>query len=290
MYMCEAVFILTGNSFTILIFWKLRKRLKRASYLLINLAVADILVGISITIWLWNEIEFIADRQPSKTNVVEKIITTTDPLGLLASILSLALISLDRMMAILWPFRHRTLNSWYYYVSVGVVWFLASFIAAVNASSDLYHTERNDGLGLLMASIAIICSIMTITGAYLAIWISTKCSRFPSNTCRTMEQNRKLAKTLFIVTALSIITCLPAGISLALRDYLQNMNLFRVQITVVAQYANSFLNPIIYCFKMPAFKESLRKLLCNCPRERLTVISESTREVTLRSFKIIDAM
>ena len=290
MYMCEAVFILTGNSFTILIFWKLRKRLKRASYLLINLAVADILVGISITIWLWNEIALTADRQPSKTNLFENIVTTTDPLGLLASILSLALISLDRIMAILWPFRHRTLNSWYYYVSVGVVWFLASFIAAVDASSDLYHTERDDGLGLLMASIAIICSIMTITGAYLAIWISTKCSRFPSNTCRTMEQNRKLAKTLFIVTALSIITCLPAGISLALRDYLQNMNLFRVQITVVAQYANSFLNPIIYCFKMPEFKESLRKLLCNCPRERLTVISESTREVTLRSFKIIDAM
>lgn len=32
---------------------------------------------------------------------------------------------------------------------------------------------------------------------------------------------------------------------------------FRVQIFVVVQKTNYFLNPIVYCFKIPEFKESL---------------------------------
>ena len=43
-YICEAFLIVTGNTFTVYIFWSIRKRLKRTSYLLINLAVANILV------------------------------------------------------------------------------------------------------------------------------------------------------------------------------------------------------------------------------------------------------
>lgn len=47
-FICEAVLILTENVMTILIFWGMRKRLKRTSYLLINLAVADFFVGIGL--------------------------------------------------------------------------------------------------------------------------------------------------------------------------------------------------------------------------------------------------
>lgn len=49
---CEAVFIIVGNSLTIYIFWGIRKQLKRTSYLLINLAFADLLVGIALSLWI----------------------------------------------------------------------------------------------------------------------------------------------------------------------------------------------------------------------------------------------
>ena len=55
-YTCKTVLILTGNSVTVYIFWSIRKRLKHTSYLLINLAVADILVGIALIFWLWDGI------------------------------------------------------------------------------------------------------------------------------------------------------------------------------------------------------------------------------------------
>ena len=41
----ESLIIIVGNIATIFVFWKHRNRLKRTSFLLINLAVADLLVG-----------------------------------------------------------------------------------------------------------------------------------------------------------------------------------------------------------------------------------------------------
>ena len=288
-YICETVLILTGNAVTIHIFWSIRKRMKRSSYLLINLAVADFLVGISISLFLFLHISSAAPILV--INTVVKIGVFLDTVGVTSSILSLALISLERMLAMLWPFRHRTVKTWYYHLSVGIVWLLACFNGVVNVIIDLYRTKSQDGFSYLMA-ITLICSVLVITGTYLTIWFSIKRSnRFRSNTCRSMEQDRKLAKTLFIVTAFSVFTCLPSGISLALRDYLQNMYSFRIQITFVAQYANSFLNPVIYCFKIPEFQASLKKLLCSCQRQRLPFNedAEATSVVTLRSLKSIEA-
>jgi len=265
--------------------------MKRTSYLLINLAVADFLVGISISLFLFLHISSAAPILVIST--VEKVGVFVDGVGVTSSILSLALISLERMFAVLWPFRHRTVNTWCYHLSVGIVWFLACFNGVVNVTIDLYRTKsRRDGLSYLMA-ITIICSVLVITGAYLAIYISIKRShQFGNNTCRSMEQDRKLAKTLFMVTAFSVFTCLPSGISLAFRDYLLNMFSFRVQITFAAQYANSFLNPVIYCFKIPEFQASIKKLFCTCPRQRLPFNhdTEATSVVTLRSLKSIEAL
>lgn len=48
----EAVVIIIGNVFTMFVFWTHRMRVKRACFLLINLAVADFLVGIAEAIVL----------------------------------------------------------------------------------------------------------------------------------------------------------------------------------------------------------------------------------------------
>ena len=78
----------------------------------------------------------------------------------------------------------------------------------------------------------------------------------------SFARNKKLAKTLFIVTILSLITWLPTGFSLASPSYLRDASSLYVQITLTLQFANSFLNPIVYCFRMTEFKMSLKKLFC----------------------------
>lgn len=280
-------YILTGNSITVYIFWNIRKRLKRTSYLLISLAVADVLVGIAITPFLWDAIAGILERNVSYG--VGKTASMVDLIGTISSVLSMALISLERMLAILWPFRHRLLNAWCYHVSVGFIWIVSALNMFANVHLDPDTTKTGNAYSILTAT-TYVSSVVIIIVAYVAIWISTRLNQIPSTARRQMKQSRKLTKTLFLVTALSIITCLPYGISIAFQNFLQHLYSFRVQITIAVQYANSFLNPVVYCFKMPEFKASLRKLLCRCPLERRSFnekSSETTSGVTLRSLKAL---
>ena len=103
-------------------------------------------------------------------------------------------------------------------------------------------------------AVTVIIPVLVITVAYFAICISTNRNRLSTKTSRSMEQNKKLAKTLLIVTTLSIITCLPSGISLVFIRHLFHPYSTPMQLFWVAQYANSFLNPVVYSFRMPEFK------------------------------------
>ena len=184
-YICEAFLILTGNFITIYIFWSIRKRLKRTSYLLINLAVADILVGIALILWLFDGIAAMTGSDIKKT--VNKTATVVDTLGLMASISSLALISLERMVAILWPFRNRLFSIWHYHVPVGIVWLIAVSNAIITLHFDIFSSYR------FVMAVTVIISVLVVTGAYLAIWISIGWNRSHTKTCKSLEQNRKLA-------------------------------------------------------------------------------------------------
>ena len=205
----------------------------------------------------------------------------------LSSIPSLALISLERVVAILWPFHHRLFNIWHYHVSLGIVW----LIALSNAIITLHFGIFSVAYRFVMA-VTVIISVLVIIVAYFAIWISTNRNRLPTKTSRSMEQNRKLAKTLLIVTTLSIITCLPPGIGLVFIRHLLHAYSTPLQLFWVAQYANSFLNPVVYSFRISKFKMSLTRLFChNCPRKRVLFSDNShgdTVGVTLRSLKFVE--
>lgn len=277
-YICVAVLIIAGNSVTIFIFLSIRKQLKRTSYLLINLAIADFLVGVALVLWLCDGIASMTGVRLSHT--LFETVVSLEVTGILSSILSLTLISLERMLAIVWPFRHRVLSTQHYCVSIGSVWMLSCLNAIVNIDVGSAYS--------LLTVFTIIMSVVVISSAYLAIWISRRRNQLPNNSSRTMERNRKLAQTLFMVSALSIITCLPNGIVLALRDYILHLHSFGVQIIIVVQYANSFLNPVLYCLKMPEFKRSLKKLLCSFSRQNYSVSQPSS--VTSHPVTIMKAM
>ena len=257
-FICEAVLILTENVTTILIFWGMRERLKRTSYLLVNLAVADFFVGIGLSMFIGTDIAITLKRNIPDS--LHKALVIIDLNATLSSVTSLALISLERMFAVLWPFRHRLLKTRYFHVSIGTVWLISGASGVSKPFSGLGYSIFTAG--------SFIIAVMVISVAYFAIWLkSTLRNQMPSSgeKSRNMRQNRRLANTLFIVTVLSIITCLPYGITIAFNDdFLENLYSFRVQITFVAMYANSFLNPIVYCFRMPAFKASLKKIFCHC--------------------------
>ena len=93
----ESLIIIVGNVFTIFVFWKHRSRLKRTSFLLIHLAVADLLIGFTelISIGVFNvpgyfeEINF--NSAYNQNILISYQITFS-----FASVFSLVLISLER--------------------------------------------------------------------------------------------------------------------------------------------------------------------------------------------------
>jgi len=97
-YICEAVLILTGNTVTVYIVWSIRKRLKRTNYRLINLAVVDISVWIGLTFLIGADIAVMLKRDISL--LVSDTIITIDISATAASLVSLVLVSLERMFAI----------------------------------------------------------------------------------------------------------------------------------------------------------------------------------------------
>ena len=115
-----------------------------------------------------------------------------------------------------------------------------------------------------------VSAVVIITSVYLAVWISVRrCNRILGKPSRPLEQDRRLAKTLFLTTALSVITYLSSGITIAFGSYSVNLYSFRVQITAVVLLENSFLNTVVCCFKMAEFGESLNNLRCRCLQQSL---------------------
>ena len=141
------------------------------------------------------------------------------------------------MFAILWPFRHRLLKTRYFCISIGCVRLISASNAISNLVLDTFPT--NDNANSTFTAATFITSVPLINGAYLAILFSIRRNQIPnSNNCKSMEQNRTL---LFIMTALSIITCLPYGITITLSNFTEDLYSLRMQIIINSSTVRKFV-------------------------------------------------
>ena len=272
----EDFLICIGNTFTIYVFWKKRRTLQKASYLLINLAVADLLLGVCQIILIGTQI------QPYPFNyseLNERIFSAqysrsmpTIPITFAcSSVFSLAVISLERVYAVVWPLHHRTVSSRVYFTSIGFIWaagigagtlYLLSVVEVL--SREYAYVPIN---GTILSSLCVVCASYMI--------IRTRVRRTPlifdNQRRRNMERNVKLSNTLFIMISVSLICWLPATVTYTLPRWCQNcVPRIVALVTMVLQMANSIVNPVVYCYRMPIFKEELKrcfgKCKCNSPR------------------------
>ena len=263
----ESLAIMIGNAVVIAVFTRNRQLRRRTFYLVINLAIVDFLVGATAVPWWVGDLPQAFDLWEIKWNVEMYNIVVTN-LNLFvdyASLVSLMVISLERMYATLWPVKHRALETRTYYVLIGLSWFVAfcllSFgFVVVYVLTNLYAIY-------IQLSFIFFLILMTCVG-YVSIWVKIK---FGGNSQHhvTTSQDRKLTVSLFIVTAVFLVTWLPAIIviyyvilnlhpnrviprSLSLSYYFANLLFF----------VNSLMNPIIYSFRMPQFRQAVLRLLC----------------------------
>ena len=117
----QSVIIIVGNVFTIFVFWKNRNRLKRISFLLINLTVADLLVGFTEPIALET---YLRRLKESSVNIDHngEIFVTFQTSFSFASVFFLPLISVERAYALIWPLRHRAASINNYIYGANLAW------------------------------------------------------------------------------------------------------------------------------------------------------------------------
>ena len=107
-YFLQGILISLGNAVTVVVFWRRRSALKKASYLLINLAITDLFVGVGLMLLA------VVDFCLKVPTVVVLVVRCSVFLGATASIWSLATIAVERAFAISKPLRHLPIHCWFY--------------------------------------------------------------------------------------------------------------------------------------------------------------------------------
>ena len=268
----ESLIITVGNIFTLFVFWKHRTSLKRAFLLVINLAVADLFVGLTepISIGAYSIPEHI--EEVNFNIAVNKNIMAAFQITFgFASVLFLTLISLERAYALIWPLRHRVTSTKVYSYSATLTW-IAAILAGVMTLLTAFDVMDSAYWKVVIVSAKVLC-LATISVSYVGIRARLNC-RVPAIngsriTKKERQHNAKLSRTLFIMITASLLFWVPSLVVHSTR-YLcsECVPLPVYHIFTMFRLANSLVNPIIYSFRIPIFRETFKRVkLCKQSKE-----------------------
>ena len=216
-YTLEAVLIVFGNTFTIFVFWTQRSRLKRTYFLLINLAVADLLVGITELIIIGTAKSHNVGKgygflMRSRANPIAAFILLFSG----TSVYFLALISMERAFAVLRPIRHRITNSGLVYnCSIVITWAVGLAFFGFTLSSFHFSDFVGEYVFLTFRTFLLI-SFLIICVSYLSIRTRLRApprAELDNHRHRSREHNLRFSKTAFIEIASSLVFWMPALLS-----------------------------------------------------------------------------
>ena len=257
----EVTIIVTGNVFTIFVFWTQRLHWKRTYLLLINLAVADLFVGLGEALVL------AINTIPNGGNEAEK---RKSPLwafqvfGSCTSVLFLVLISLKRVYLVLWPFRHRVTSTRTYVSSIVIVWVIGVCLSGVSLLA-IYLVD-NVYANVTFAS-ALFISLLVICTSYLTIRLRLRSTAPNSDSVQiqvSTGRSLRMSRTVFIVVAVSLVFWFPSFVMVTTQDFCSCFRPLAAWFVVVLQLANSMVNPFVYSIRIPIFQDALKK----CWRKR----------------------
>ena len=280
-----SVVITFGNLITIVIFLKQKLR-KRPHFLLISLAIADLMVG-TFAVPL-----FIAVGIFTTKSLLILTFQCVDIFTGVLSIFTLASISLERMHAVLWPLRHRTLTSRFYTCVIGIPWIVAhlGILARV-----LFHFYIMSKLAFVVIIIVSLTSPLLFTCvAYSLIWRKQKTRPHLARQAlaRQAHQDDCLTKTLFIVSGSFVVTWLPFHIINIIATFCtpcQGWPFVVFHLMKLLQFGSSFVNFVIYPFRIVEYKEALFKMflycLCSSKAPRKQTSSDRTSGKSSSSIK-----
>ena len=266
-FVIEIIVVFLLNAFTLAIYTRNRHLRKRSTFLIINLTVADLLVGIVVGLSPILEPDNLNRSVELKKAFSWQsfVYLTLHELFQVASLANISLISLERLHATLFPFRHCLVGKRVYLTIILCSWSFALTLSSVSAL--LYLRASPAFLYVFAPYTFLIVVILTLSNAII---ISTvKNNPLSPNAGPALSKERKLTVTLLIVTVVSILTILPWVIwivinhRIIIRSKLCPAAFYRITNSFFALYLfNSIVNPLIYAVRMQEFRKAATKLCC----------------------------
>ena len=264
-FVIEFVVIFILNAFTLTIYTRNRHLRKPSTYLIINLTVADLLVGTvsgsSMTFKPHNLETYLGLEQDFSWQLFVQF--TLQGLFLVASLANISLISLERLHATLFPFRHCLVGTRVYLTIVLRSWLFSLILSSVIA---LLYLFASPAFFYVCASYSVVI-ILILTVSYAIIISTVKNNPLSPNAGSVLSTERKLTVTVFIVTVASFLTILPGLIWIIvvpLHIWSKVCPAVLLHITSVFSalyFFNSIVNPLIYAVRMQEFRKAAKKLL-----------------------------
>ena len=269
----ESLAIVVLNIITIIVFVKQRQLQRQSLYLVIHLAIVDLLVGaISVPV-LIELIGGICDLWHWSYSDLKNSLSRFFPT---ASFFNLAAISLERLHATLRPFNHRFMNKRVYYVITTVSWLTAIIREII--MFIVFTKPRIPGVFLLfiLYDAPWCISLFIICVSYISIFIKIRFRPHPNRLRNSViNRERRLTSALFVVLFVSLLTTL----SWLIFEYfgkfhpellysLSSSSIFHMYATMwFLVFANSLVNPIIYAMRMPEFRAGLVAIFHRTPNQ-----------------------
>ena len=278
---CLAIVIL--NIITIVVFVKMKCRLQqRSTYLIIHLAIVDLLVGaVSGPLNIEERIAWLCPLWKIRrmTNWSYHLSFAFVNLFSFTSLTNLLAISLERLHATFCPFRHRFMRKWVYRAIIIVIWLIA--IVREVAQIFLWEISYFEVIHTYLYILFYAVSLFVICVSYILITIKVRCSRHPQFRYRS-KRERKLTGTALTVSLVSLLCFLPLIIYLACAGLsFSSFANFHIYLAMLVLFlANSLVNPIIYVLRMPGFREGLLQLVYRNPD-----ISNASANLPLRNLR-----
>lgn len=266
-YGIVALLLILGNCLSIYLFVSnVRLRRMRTSSLLINLSIADLLVGM-VTLPMYMAVVWPGTNYALQRNLpFYWSFLSIDVLTGFGSVFGLTVIALERLYSVLYPHHHRRATKTMYISMIGITWALALVLTILRALYDNKVISLEGYFICVMTSLTV--SLLVICIAYAGVWIKVNFKQ-PLNVSRTTIERKnenKLAVTLAIITIIFIFTWMPFHI-LNIVMFLcvkcrSSMPYTYLNFFKLLHYSNSLVNPIIYSSRFPEFRRTIKAMFC----------------------------
>ena len=197
-----------------------------------------------------------------------------------SSLLTIGAISLDRYAALFFYLRYRQIvTTRRVCAALAFVWVLAVFfVLASLLNRELWQTAVATGAAV---------TLVVISVAYIKIYSRLRAERSQPQEERAgntldMARYRRTASAMMWVYVLLLICYLPLLCTTTFRSALKRMDLteYLYEFSCSLVLLNSFLNPFVYCLRLPEIRtevvKQLRRLFCRSNSTQWTKLSFET--------------